>query len=347
MPTLTAAVLHDFSQRIFAAAGADPGPARVVSDHLIEANLAGHDSHGVLRIPSYVRSIQRGGIQPNARPEVVRETPVSALVDARRTFGHVSALFAADLAIAKAKAHGAAIVGTVHGNHIGRLGHYVTHAARRDVVLIVTTGWTGRSAAPFGGRQGALGTNPIAAGFPAAGDTPFLLDFATTAVAGGKVMVARAKHQPLPEGCLLDKDGAPTTDPNAYFDGGALVPFGGPVGMHKGYALSLLSALLSGALVQAPGEAGRGAGGSVFLLAIDAGVFGSVSAVKAVAGQVFERVKEVPPAPGFDEVLVPGEPEARAARGRRETGIAVPDDTWREITSLAAELRVAPIPEPS
>ncbi|MGH2353155.1 MAG: Ldh family oxidoreductase [Chloroflexota bacterium] len=338
MPMFPAEKLRQVSTTIFRAAGADPEPASIVADHLVDAHLAGHDSHGVLRIPSYVKSIRSGGIVPNARPEVVRETAVSALVDAKRTFGQVSALFGTDLAIAKAKEHGVGVVGVVHGNHIGRVGHYPTRAARQGVVLLVTVGGLGRSAVPFGGRAGALGTNPIAVGFPAAERPDFLLDFATSAIAGGKVMVARAKHEPVPANCLLDREGNPTTDPNAYFDGGMLLPFGG----HKGYAFSVLTVLLSSVLVRPEGEEGEaGRGGRTFILGIDAGLFGPASAVEADADRAFGRLKDVPPAPGVDEVLVPGEPEACAAVERREHGIAVADDTWRELVATARDLGVS------
>jgi hydroxycarboxylate dehydrogenase B len=337
VPTFSADQLREISNAIFTAAGAGPEPAQILTDHLVESNLAGHDSHGMLRIPSYVSGIRRGNIDPNGQPEIVRETAVSALIDAKRTFGQVSALYGTDVAIAKAKEHGVAVAGVVNGNHIGRLGHYVTYAARQDVVLFVTVGSVGKSAAPFGGRAGALGTNPIAFGFPASSHPDFMLDFATTAIAGGKVMVARAKHQPVPEGCLLDKDGNPTQDPNTYFDGGMLLPFGGPNGAHKGYALSVLSVLLSSVLVQ--GEPGRG--GGTFILAVSAGIFGDPGAVKTAADGVFDRIKQVSPADGFDEVLVPGEPEARATRQRREAGISLPDDTWKEIVAVAAELGIS------
>jgi LDH2 family malate/lactate/ureidoglycolate dehydrogenase len=325
---------------IFRAAGADEANAATVVDHLIDANLCGHDSHGVIRIPSYVRSIKQGQIAPAATPEVVRETAAMTLVDARRTFGQVSALFATDAVVAKAQEHGVAIAGTFHGNHIGRLGYYPTRAAAHGVALLVAYGSLGRSAVPFGGRSGALGTNPISLGFPAEGDGPFLLDFATTAVAAGKVMVARDKHEPLPPNTLLDKDGRPTTDPNALAQGGALLPFGG----HKGYALSLMAVLLSNVLVRGDDESaggGEAAPGSakVFFCAIDTRVFGE--GAPAAAAGVFDRVRAVPPADGFEQVLIPGEPERRSAARRRVEGIPVAEDTWQAIAATAADLGVS------
>ena len=335
MLVFTPEQLRAAATAIFLAAGADEANTTMVVDHLVDANLAGHDSHGVIRIPSYVRGIKQGQIAPAARPEVVRETAVSALVDARRTFGQVSALFATDAVVAKAREHGVAVAGTFRGNHIGRLGYYPTRAAAHGVALLVTLGAVGRSAVPYGGRAGALGTDPIAFGFPAEGDAPFLLDFATTAVAAGKVMVARDKHEPLPPDTLLDKDGRPTTDPNALFQGGALLPFGG----HKGYALSLMAVLLSSVLVRGAAHDQGGDGGKVFFCAIDARVFGD--GAPAAAAGVFRQVRAVPPAEGFDQVLIPGEPERRSAERRRAEGIPVAEDTWQAITATAADLGVS------
>ncbi len=265
MLTFSPEQLHAAASKIFRAAGADEENTKIVVDHLIDANLTGHDSHGVIRIPSYVRAIKQGQLAPAARPAVVRETAAMTLIDAQNTFGQVSALFATDAVVAKAREHGVAVAGTFHGNHIGRVGYYPTRAAAQGVALLVAYGALGRSAVPFGGRSGALGTNPISFGFPVEGDEPFLLDFATTAIAAGKVSVARDKHEQLPPNTLLDKDGQLTTDPNALSQGGALLPFGG----HKGYALSVMATLLSSALVRGGDEAprepalgGEGSGGS-------------------------------------------------------------------------------------
>jgi hydroxycarboxylate dehydrogenase B len=354
MLTFSPEQLHGATSKIFRAAGADEENTRIVADHLVDANLAGHDSHGVIRIPSYVRAIQQGQLDPAAKPAVVRETAAMTLIDARSTFGQVSALFATDAVVAKARQHGVAVAGTFHGTHIGRVGYYPTRAAAQGVALFVAYGALGRSAVPFGGRAGALGTNPISFGFPAEGAEPFLLDFATTAIAAGKVSVARDKHEQLPPGSAIDKDGRPTTDPHALSQGGALLPFGG----HKGYALSVMATLLSNALVRGeeeavgrsgPGGAGgaggaggpgsRGEGARVFFCAIDAGVFGP--GAPAAAATVFDRVRSVPPAEGFQEVLIPGEPERRSAARRRAEGIPVAEDTWNAVTATARELGVS------
>ena len=330
--------LHDAATKIFRAAGASEENARIVVDHLIDANLCGHDSHGVIRIPSYVQSIKRDQLAPAATPAIVRETAAMTLIDAHRTFGQVSALVATDAVVKKAKELGVAIAGTIRGNHIGRVGYYPTRAAQRDVALLVAYGTLGSSGAPFGGRKGALGTNPISFGFPSGGETPFLLDFATTAIAAGKVSVARDKHEQLPPNSAIDKEGNPTTDPHALSQGGALLPFGG----HKGYALSLMSTLLSRALIRAgedqTGEGGAGAA-KVFFCAVDTGVFGE--GADAAADGIFEKMRATPPAAGFESVLIPGEPEAHSATQRRAAGIPVAEDTWAAIAKTAAELGVS------
>lgn len=346
MPTFSPQQLHDAARAIFRAAGASDENTAVVADHLIDANLTGHDSHGVIRIPSYVRAIKQGQLAPAARPEVVRETAAMTLIDAHHTFGQVSALVATDAVVAKAREHGVAVAGTFRGTHIGRVGHYPTRAAAQGVALLVAYGAVGRTAVPFGGRSGALGTNPISFGFPAEGEEPFLLDFATTAVAAGKVSVARDKHEQLPPNAAIDKDGRPTTDPNALAQGGALLPFGG----HKGYALSVMATLLSSALVQegdqrggdqrrAQAGPGEGPGAKVFFCAIDTRVFGE--GAPAAATDIFRHVRAVPPADGFDEVLIPGEPERRSAARRRAAGVPVAEDTWRAVVEVATELGVS------
>jgi LDH2 family malate/lactate/ureidoglycolate dehydrogenase len=331
--------LHDTATRIFRAAGAAPEPTAVLVDHLIDANLAGHDSHGVQVIPWYVSDVRAGRLQPNARPEILRQTPVSALVDGRFTFGQVSTRFGTEVAIRKARESGVAVVGVVRCHHIGRLGTYPTLAAKQGVVMMVTTGDLGDATAPFGGRKPVFGTNPFSFGFPASDHPDLLVDFATSTIAIGKVTVARAKHEPVPPGCLLDKDGHPTTDPNAMFDGGMLLPFGG----HKGSALATLSVLLSQVLL--PSSDYPGLGGwlqsGTFLLAIDAGLFRDPFVVRGETDRVLARINAIPPALGFGEVLVPGEPEVRTAERRRQEGIPIPEETWAQIVAAAEGLGLA------
>lgn len=339
MLTLTAERLHQVTQQIFEAAGTPSDLATEMANVLVESNLVGHDSHGVIRIPAYLEQIRRGTLIPSARPEVIEETPGSALIDGRYGFGHVAAAFGTEVAIRKAKQSKAVVVSIVRCNHIGRLGEWASRAAAKDVVAIVTVGGFGGPgiAAPFGGAARALSTNPISVGIPGGEMPDMLVDFATTAVAEGKVQVARAKGVPLPPGCILDKDGHPSTNPEDLYAGGMLLPFGG----HKGYGLAMVVELLGGAL--APGERYNAGGrrGAAVIIAVDATTFHPLADYERAADYHLRRVKEVPPARGFSEVLLPGEPERRSKEERLATGIPMPEATWNAIVAAGRSLGLA------
>jgi LDH2 family malate/lactate/ureidoglycolate dehydrogenase len=345
MPVFSPSALARAGRSIFEAVGAPEPIARRVADALVDANLTGHDSHGVIRIPQYVDAVRSGEVVPDAEPKVLRETAVSALVDGGWGFGQVTALRAAEIALARAREQGLAAVGCVRVNHIGRVGEYPERMAREGVVgFVVAGGFGGRGgrAAPFGGREGILGTNPLSFGIPAEGPEPMLVDFATTAVAAGKIQVARAKGTPLPPGSILDRDGNPTTNAEDFYQGGVMLPFGG----HKGYALSMVVELLGRVLTGADEYAQDGRGGAVYgrsgtlVLAIDAGLFREPAAFRRGVDETLGRVKAVPPAPGFDEVMVPGEPEARTRAQRQREGVYVEDATVEAIRKTAAALGV-------
>jgi LDH2 family malate/lactate/ureidoglycolate dehydrogenase len=334
MANRSAEELRLVTEKVFTAAGAPTDLAQEMAEALVGANLAGHDSHGVIRIPAYLNLIAEGGLDPAARPKVVKETATTALVDGGWGFGHVSAKFGTDVAIKKAKQAGTAAVSIVRCNHIGRLGQWASQAAAEDVIAMVVVGGGGGSsrmgtgtAAPFGGAERALSTNPIAIGVPG-GETPdMLIDFATTVVAEGKLQVARAKGAPVPEGAILDKDGKPTTDANDFYNGGMMLPFAG----HKGYALSMFVEMLGGALSPGDEYNGDGRRGAAVVWAVDAFAFRSRESYEQNADFVLRRIKGIKPAPGFDEVLVPGEPERRSAEARLKEGIPVADTTWAQI----------------
>lgn len=338
MLTLTAKRLHDATSRIFVAAGTPTDLAEEMADVLVESNLVGHDSHGVLRIPAYVESIRKGGIVPDARPEVVEETPGSALVDGKHAFGHIAAAFATEVAVRKAKESKAAVVSIVRCNHIGRLGEWASRAAAKDVVAFVCVGGSGGPgiAAPFGGAARALSTNPISIGIPGGEQPDMLVDFATTMIAEGKVQAARAKGAQLPPGCILDKDGNPSTNPEDLYAGGMLLPFGG----HKGYGLAMVVELLGGAL--APGDKynGEGRRGGAVIIAVDASTFHPLADYDRSADFHLRRIKDIPPARGFSEVLLPGEPERRSKEERSRDGIPVAEATWNAIVETGKSLGV-------
>lgn len=332
---ITADRLRSVSQRIFASVGAPEDIAAHVAGSLVESNLAGHDSHGVIRVPAYVDAIRRGLVQPAARPSIISETETTALVAGNWAFGQVAATYATEIAIAKARECHVAAVGVVQCPHIGRLGEYAELAARANLIAMVTVGgFTGGAAAPFGGAGRVMPTNPFAFGVPAERHEPMLVDFATTMVAEGKLQMLRAKHEPAPAGWLLDKHGNPTTNVEDFYAGGMLLPFGG----HKGYGLGMVAEVLSGAL---PGvdEYREGRGGSgTFILIIDPAIFRPFAAFAGSVDAFFDKVKAVPAAPGFSEVLVPGEPEHRSKERRLAEGIPVPEETWSKIAALTTEL---------
>ena len=346
-----AGALEELGTRIFKAAGAPADTAGTVAAALVEANLKGHDSHGVLRIPQYIERVQRGQIRPAARPQIQAERGATALVSGEWGFGQLAGIAATDEAVRRAREYGVGAVGVVRCNHLGRVGAYVERAAAADCAAMVWVGGLGtRPAVPHGGSRSALGTNPIAAGFPVQGEHPVVLDYATTAIAVGKIMVARAARKPLPPGLLIDKDGQPTTDPEAFYKEGALLPFGG----HKGYSLSVMAELLGQALTGADQYQDPVSAEEVFrrsgalVLAIHAGAFRPADETKGVARNLVTRLRKVPPAPGVESVQTPGEPEARTMRQRKSSGIEVAEATWRSIAAAAESVglpaRDLPVP---
>ena len=337
MPIYSADRLRSLGRAIFEAVGAPEPVARRVADALVDANLVGHDSHGVIRIPSYVNAVRQGHVIPTAEPEIVNESASYALVNGNWTFGQVSAAFATKLAIAKAKEQKVAAVGVVRCSHIGRLGEYAMMAAEEGVLALIVAGGfvgPGSQVAPFGGARPTFGTNPLSFGAPAGDQPPVVVDFATSAVASGKILVARAKGEQLPPGSIIDRDGRPTTDPEAFYNGGMLLPFGG----HKGYSLALVVSVLSAQLtgVDAHGRDGKGSG--TFILGIDAGSFRSRESYGQATDALFNQIKGVPPAPGFTEVLIPGEPEERTKAKRGAEGVPVPETIHGQLIETARSL---------
>lgn len=343
--------LERFAKDVCVAFGTDEEIASVVARHLARANLSGHDSHGVIRLPWYRESARSGELVPLARPEVISEKGPIAVIDAQRGFGHHSTAFAMDWAMGAAARFGVGIAAIRHSNHIGRVGEYVETAAAGGMIGLATVGVIGAGGvAPFGGRSRFLGTNPWAFGVPA-GDRPFLFDGATSALAEGKVRLALAKGVAVPLGAIVDMDGNPSTQPPDLYDGGALLPLGGDIAGHKGYGYSVASALLGGLGMigdSEPTAAGTasvtdepGLLGGVLVMAINPGAFGDAAAYENHAGTVLQRLRERQPGPGRTEVLVPGDPERRARTERSRSGMEIPEATMKELDALAAELGIA------
>jgi uncharacterized oxidoreductase len=348
--------LRDFAQGVCLAMGAPPEVADEVARHLLGANLRGHDSHGVLRLIQYVAELDDGRLVPGALPVVVRDEGATGLIDAGRGFGHFSTMFALRWCLDRARRHGVAAAAVRRSMHIGRLGEYTERAAEEGLIGIVTVGAVGPQTglvAPFGGAARFLGTNPWSVGVPA-DPRPFVYDAATSAIAEGKARVARAAGKSVPEGAVRDADGRPTTDPARLYDGGTLQAMGGLVAGHKGTGLALASALIGGlAMIDDPEPSpagtmaqpdawGRRLAG-VFIVVVDPGRFGDPARYRDQVSKVLSAGREVPPAPGFSEVLVAGDSEARALEQRTREGIAIPETTRAELTAIGERFGV-PVP---
>lgn len=334
---------------IFSAIGSDAPEAALVTDHLVLANLFGHDSHGISLIPLYVRMVREGKVEPNQRPTAAMDNGALLTLDGHRGFGQAVAHEAMEIGIARARERGVAIIALRNSHHVGRIGHYAEQCCRAGLVSMhyVNVVGTAPVVAPFAGIKSRLHTNPVAIGVPREGADPLVLDFATSRAAQGKIRVAMNRGVPVPPGFLLDADGEPTTDARVVYDEpvGTMLPFG----EHKGSGLGLLCDVLAGALTGGrmchPGSSGD----DVYLnnmlsVMIDPDRLGGRETWQqeiALGTQFFTSSLARDPAM---PILLPGEPE-RATRARRDAeGIPVDATTWRLIRAAAAGVGVA-LPE--
>jgi uncharacterized oxidoreductase len=347
MPTCDPASLRDAISAVYRAKGATEQEAEVVARHQVAANLVGHDSHGVITTLQYVRQIDKGEIVLGAELGVEDESATTAVLTGNWGFGFVMTEQAIRLGIEKARATGTAGIVIRHQGHIGRLGAYAAMAAEHDMIALITadSGRGPKAVAPFGGRSRRLGTNPICFGVPSDLPGPVVLDMATSAVAVGKLALAQARGEAVPDGSVVDKEGRVSTDPGAFFEGGALLPLGGAHG-YKGFGLSFMVEILCGLLtglgygVAADGRHNDGN----FIGLFDVGRFREVDTFKRDVGEFVEYLRDTPPAQGFERVLYPGELEHLTEQKRSRTGIAIEDETWDDLVTLMAGLGVSPPP---
>ena len=344
MITIAPSDLRTRIHGIFSALGAKESVAKQVAWSLVESNLAGHDSHGVIRVPWYVRAAQEGQYHPNAEIKIVRESAATALLDCGYTYGQVSATTGMELAIEKARQHDIGMVVLKHTGHIGRLGEYVTTAAKAGMMGTIYSNGSRVSGlvAPYGGIARRLGANPIAWGIPGAGGShpiesqPVFLDYATSACAQGKIAVARDEGKSIPDGWLLNKHGEPTNDPNDQFDEGIMLPFG----KHKGYCMATLIELSCAGIagcdfpLMDPYQYDQG----TIMYCVNISAFQPLEAFRAKVAEFRHKVKGTPLAPGVDEILIPGEPEWRSKLARERDGIPLPERTWESIGEAAASV---------
>lgn len=341
MPHVQPEPLVALCRAIFAAAGAPDDIAERVARSLVHTNLLGHDSHGALKTMAYVGKIRDGSLAPTGRPQVERQFGATSVLDCHWSFGQVGAHEGAQQAIRQAQQFGIGAVALARVNHIGRLGEYAEQIARSGLIALVMTSGAmyGGQVAPFGGRERLFGTNPMAWAVPVGADrTPLVLDFATAYAAAGKVLVAQSKGVPLPEGCLLDRDGNPSTDPDDLDRGGMLLPFGSYKGSGLMLMIEIIPTLLAGFAPSSSDEFERG--NPTLLLALSVEAFTERARFDRLVEELLGRVKRVKPLLGYDEVLLPGEPEARAYAERARIGIPIPDRTWADLAALARDLGV-------
>jgi uncharacterized oxidoreductase len=343
MPNIDATALSPLVTAIFEKVGASRDRAEVMARHMVGANLAGHDSHGVILIPTYVDRIERGDVVPSAPFEVLDETPTTARIDGHWGFGQVVSERAMELAIAKARESNVASLTVVRQAHVGRVADYPLMAARAGMIawMFCDSGRTAKQVAPFGGREARLGTNPLSIAIPSDLEAPVFLDMATSGVAGGKVAVAKSRGQQLQEGLLVDRDGNPTTDPDALARGGALLPLGGSQG-HKGFGLGFMVEIFAG-LVTGLGfgvnPSGRHNDGSLMVV-LNVAAFRPLAEFKREVADFARYIKATPPAAGVSEVFYPGELEWRTEQRRRAEGIPIEDETWNAVVRVAENLHV-------
>ena len=338
MPRIAADELEAQALQALLGASVSEEEAATVARHCVAANLAGHDSHGVINIPLYIERIGKGHIVPGAPFEVLSESATTTVIDGHFGFGFVVSERAMRITIDKAARSDVAVTTVRRQSHVGRLTDYALTAAEEGMIGIMTadSGRTAKVVAPFGGREARLGTNPICIAMPSNLEAPFFVDIATSAAAAGKLKVAAARGEPVPGGWLVDRDGRATTDPGALAQGGAVLPLGGQEG-HKGYGLSTMVEILSGVLtglgfgVNPDGPHNDG----VFMAAFRVDALRPLDGFRQEVTEFAEWLNATPPADGHARVYYPGEIEHERTLRHLAEGVEVEEATWSALRRLA------------
>jgi uncharacterized oxidoreductase len=339
---LSHARLEHLVNQIFAAGGCGAAEHRRIAHYLVGANLVGHDSHGVIRVPSYIDWLRAGKVIANQAPKVVFENDVIAVVDGQFGFGQVMGEEAMKVGIEKTRRQGVAVVALRNSGHLGRIGDWAEMAAAAGMVSLhfVNTSGGGILVAPFGGTERRLSANPIAAGVPVASGTPIIVDMSTCTIAEGKIKVAFNKGARVPEGCILDGEGRPTDDPKAFYAAppGAILPVGG----HKGYSLSVVAEVLAGALTG--GNCSHfgvdRVSNNMLSIILDPAVFVAEDSFAAELRGFIDHVKSSRTVTDDGEILMPGEPEARSRNHKLRDGIEIDLTTWSQLVATGRSLGV-------
>jgi LDH2 family malate/lactate/ureidoglycolate dehydrogenase len=339
IPRVHSDKLRTFATAVYAGQGMPEADAALVADTLVQADLWGHQSHGVLRLGWYLDRLRNGVMKPKTEPEFVVDAGAMALIDGHDGVGHVLTMLATREAVRRAKAHGIGCVGVRYSNHFGTCMYYTLTGAREGCVTFLTSNG-GPAMAPWGGRRKIVGTNPWSVAAPAGKHAPFVVDMANTGVARGKIYLARQKRQPIPLGWAIDADGVPTTDPQKAIDGIIL-----PMAEHKGYAIAAMVDMMSGVLtgsgflsaVHSPYKTAEKSNCGHLMIAIDIAAFQPLTQFGKRMDEYIAEIKSVPKAQGYDEVFYPGEIEARNDVKHRAEGLTLPQDTLTDIERIAKE----------
>ena len=328
---------------IVRAAGSEQREASIVAENLVAANLTGHDSHGVGMLPRYITVVKEGNLKQNAHPTVLLDTGPLLRVDGNTGYGQVIGKETMEMAIERAKKHGVCLVSTLNSHHLGRIGHWAEQCLDAGLVSVHFVNVLPRPiVAPYAGKDGRFSTNPFCVGIPLEGQPPFLLDFATSRIAAGKVRVAYNKGEKLKPDTLLDAAGDPTTDPkNLIIEPlGALLPFG----EHKGYGMAMACELMAGAVTG--GETLHVAHirnqiiNNMLSIVIDPRIYGTANTCSTQAAAFVDWVKASPVREGM-EMMIAGDPERKSRAKRIAEGIPVDGNTWQEIRDAGAKVGVS------
>lgn len=347
---IAAPALRAHCERILQAAGSEPAEARTVAANLVLANLSGHDSHGVGMLPRYVDAVLEGGLKPNTGVHITLDIGTLLALDGQQGYGQVVGEQAMALGIERARQHGSCIMTLAHAHHIGRIGHWAEMAVQAGLVSLHFVNVQAYPAvAPWGGADARFGTNPCCIGIPIAGQPPFVLDFATSRVAQGKMRVAHNEGRRVGPGYVIDPDGRPTSDPGVVVVPqapgargnllGALLAFG----EHKGYGLATACELLGGALTgmgtwHRSHDGVRAVYNGMLTILIDPARLGPRETFDRETVAFMDWLRNAPPAEGFDAVQVAGDPERAARMQREREGICIDASTWAEISLAAAKV---------
>jgi len=340
---ITSDQLRTLTSKIFAAAGCNQTEADCVARHLVDANLAGHDSHGVIRVPTYVQWLSEGAVVANRAAQIIFENDAIAIVDGQFGLGQAICEQAVQIGIEKSVKHGVSVVALRNTGHVGRVGDWPLIAAKANKLSLhfVNTTGKGMLVAPFGGIDRRLSANPIAAGVPVAGGEPIVLDISACTIAEGKIRVALNQGVTVPNGCLIDSEGNPTNEPEVFYADppGAILPFGA----HKGHGLGVIVEMLAGALSGSgctnPANASRLVNGmlSIFL---DPTVFAETADFQREVSRFIAFVKSARTVSPDGQILMPGEIEVQNRAQRLEHGIELDAQTWSQLCATAASLGV-------